>query len=130
MFERFTWELRATLSGNDARDTGITHIRPHVSWPPNSPGLVPLRKRRYSPGLVPLRKRRYSPGLVPESNGDEAGAQTQRQPGWPSKSKNRGLRTQNRRPVAVSTHPAAMTTAVTRPNSQSVTEIPSANASL
>ena len=69
MFERFTWELRATLSGNDARDTGITHIRPHVSWPPNSPGLVPLRKRR------------YSPGLVPESNGDEAGAQTQRQPG-------------------------------------------------
>ena len=53
MFERFTWELRATLSGNDARDTGITHIRPHVSWPPNSPGLVPLRKRRYSPGLVP-----------------------------------------------------------------------------
>ncbi len=118
MFERFTWELRATLSGNDARDTGITHIRPHVSWPPNSPGLVPLRKRR------------YSPGLVPESNGDEAGAQTQRQPGWPSKSKNRGLRTQNRRPVAVSTHPAAMTTAVMRPNSQSVTEIPSANASL
>ena len=31
MFERFTWELRATLSGNDARDTGITHIRPHFS---------------------------------------------------------------------------------------------------
>lgn len=53
MFERFTWELRATLSGNDARDTGITHIRPHVSRPPNNPDLFPLRKRRYSPGPVP-----------------------------------------------------------------------------
>ena len=118
MFERFTWELRATLSGNDARDTGITHIRPHVSRPPNNPDLFPLRKRR------------YSPGLVPESNEDEAGAQTQRQPGWPSKSKNRGLRTQNRRPFAVRTHPTGMTTAVTRPNSQNVTGFPSTTASL
>ena len=75
MFERFTWELRATLSGNDARDTGITHIRPHVSRPPNNPDLFLLRKRR------------YSPGLVPEWSRNEAGAQTQHQPpGWPSKS--------------------------------------------
>lgn len=119
MFERFTWELRATLSGNDARDTGITHIRPHVSRPPNNPDLFLLRKRR------------YSPGLVPEWSRNEAGAQTQRQPpGWPSKSKNRGLRTQCRRPVAVSTDPAAMTRTVTRPNSQNVTGFPSTTASL
>ena len=48
MFERFTWELRATLLGNDARDTGITHIRPH-GWPPNSPPHPTPRKQKSNP---------------------------------------------------------------------------------
>lgn len=48
MFERFTWELRATLLGNDARDTGITHIRPH-GWLPNSPPHPTPRKQKSNP---------------------------------------------------------------------------------
>lgn len=44
MFERFTWELRATLLGNDARDTGITHIRPHGCR--QTALLTPLRESK------------------------------------------------------------------------------------
>ena len=99
MFERFTWELRATLLGNharDSRDAGIIHIRtspsrPHTA-PPNAAhprnaaphAHCPPRARtppqeHSTPRTLPAPRTQKAPWPRPTGIGDEARAGSERQ---------------------------------------------------
>ena len=72
MFERFTWELRATLLGNyacNARDVGI-----HVNWPPHAHPASPHAHPTHA-----ARPTHKEPRPRPTGIGDEARAGSERQ---------------------------------------------------
>ena len=72
MFERFTWELRATLLGNhsrNARDARIVHIRTSPSHPtPHPPNAAPHPRNAASRARTHKEPRPRPTGI-----GDEAG---------------------------------------------------------
>ena len=84
LFERFTWELRATLLGNyacNAHDVGI-----HVNWPPHAHPASPQERSTPRTHVAPGTQHPASPPRThkgprprPTGIGDEARAGSERQ---------------------------------------------------
>ena len=86
MFERFTWELRATLLGNYARNAryvGVVHIRTSTGCPTHTRTLpAPRTPERCPPHAHPAHAARPThkePRPRPTGIGDEARAGSERQ---------------------------------------------------
>ena len=79
MFERFTWELRATLLGNharNARDARIVHIRTSPGHPTQQPPNAAPHPRNTAPrptNTAPRARTHKEPRPRPTGIGDEAG---------------------------------------------------------
>ena len=81
MFERFTWELRATLLGNYARNARDARDAPdvgiHVNRPPHAHPASP--QEHSTPRTLPAPRTQKAPWPRPTGIGDEARAGSERQ---------------------------------------------------